>query len=174
MGVPIAQFKDVWLLGPTFVRLPAQAFYVKKAVVSVVAQMATAYAAGGGGAEKLLGPFDVLDDETLEVEVRTLVHLPYRFIPLELDQQLTPRAAWTVLAGAILSEGGAIEAQCAPLLSFMRAAAVEGLAIPFETANLEVVASDKALEAQRMEILRRDLPAHLNTGASGARRRGTS
>ena len=75
------QFEDVMLLGPTFVRLPAQAFYVKKAVVPEVAQMARAYATGGGGAEKLLGPFDVLDDQTEEVEVRTLVHLPYRFAP---------------------------------------------------------------------------------------------
>ena len=71
-----------------------------------VAQMAPAYAAGGGGAENLLGPFDVLDDHTEEVKVRTLVHLPYRFFPLALYQQLTPRAAWMVLGGAISSEGG--------------------------------------------------------------------
>ena len=45
-GSPIAQFEDVRLLGPTFVRLPALDFYVKKAVVPVVAQMAPAYAAG--------------------------------------------------------------------------------------------------------------------------------
>ena len=63
--------------------------------MSVVAQMAPAYAAGGGGAKKLMGPFDILDDHTEEVEVRTLVHLPYCFVPLALDQQLTPRAAWT-------------------------------------------------------------------------------
>ena len=56
---PIAQFEDVRLLGPTLVRLPAQAFYVKKAVLLVVTQMAPAYAAGGGGAEKLLVPFDI-------------------------------------------------------------------------------------------------------------------
>ena len=55
-----------------------------------VAHMAPAYDTGGGGAEKLLRPFDVLDDHTEEVEVRTLVHLPYRFVPLALDQQLTP------------------------------------------------------------------------------------
>ena len=84
-GAPIAQFEDVWLLGTTFVRLPAQAFYVKKAVVPVVAQMAPNYAAGGGGAEKVLVPFDILDDHTEEVEVRTLVHLPYLFVPLALD-----------------------------------------------------------------------------------------
>ena len=71
-------------------RLPAQDFYVKKAVVSVVAQMAPAYAAGGGGAEKLLRPFDILDDHTEEVEVCTLMNLPYRFVPLTLDQQLMP------------------------------------------------------------------------------------
>ena len=47
--------------------------------------MAPAYAAGGGGAEKLLGPYDVLDDHSEEVEVRTLVNLPYRFVPLALD-----------------------------------------------------------------------------------------
>ena len=47
-GDPIAQFEGVRRLGSTFVRLPAQAFYVKKAVVPVVAQMDTAYAAGGG------------------------------------------------------------------------------------------------------------------------------
>ena len=41
-----------------------------------------------------------LDDHTEEVEVRTLVHLSYRFVPLALDQQLAPRAAWTVLGGA--------------------------------------------------------------------------
>ena len=46
-----------------------------------VAQMAPAYDAGGGGSEKLLGTFDVLNDHTEEVKVRTLVHLPYRFVP---------------------------------------------------------------------------------------------
>ena len=84
-GAPIAQLGDVRLLGSTLVRLPSQAFYVKKAVVSEVAQMTPAYAAGGGGVEKLLGPYDVLDDHSEEVEVRTLVHLPYRFVPLALD-----------------------------------------------------------------------------------------
>ena len=39
---PIAQLEDVRLLVPTFVRLPAQAFYVKKAVVPAVSQMAPA------------------------------------------------------------------------------------------------------------------------------------
>ena len=90
VGAPISQFEDFWLLGPTFVRLPAQAFYVKKAMMPVVAQMAPAYAAGGGGAEKIMGPFEITDEHTEEVEVRTLVHLPYRFVPLSLDQQLTP------------------------------------------------------------------------------------
>ena len=77
--------------------------------------------------------------------MRTLVHLPYRFLSLALDQQLTPRAVWTVLAGAISSEGGGVEVQCAPPPSFMCAAAVEGSAIPFETSDLEVLAPDKAL-----------------------------
>ena len=85
--------------------------------------------------------------------MRTLVHLPYRFFPLALDQQLTPRAAWMVLVGSILSKGGGVEAQCAPLLSFMCAAAVEESTIPFATADLKVVAPYKALEAQRMDIL---------------------
>ena len=66
-----------------------------------------------------------------------------------------------------MSEGGGVEAQCAPLLSFLRAAAVEGSAILFETADLEVVAPDKALEAQRIEILRRDLLARFDTEALG-------
>ena len=57
-------------------RLPVQDFYVKKAVVPEVAHMAQAYAAGGGGAEKVLGPFNVLDNHSEKVEVRTLVHLP--------------------------------------------------------------------------------------------------
>ena len=105
-GGTIAQFKDVRQFGPTFVRLTAQAFYVKKAVVPAVAQMAPAYATGGGGAEKLLVPFDVLDDHTEEIEVCKLVHFQYRFVPLALDQQLTPQVAWTVLGGAISSGGG--------------------------------------------------------------------
>ena len=113
-------------MGPTFVRLLAQDFYVKKAVVPAVSQMAPAYAAGGGGAEKLLRPLDVLDDHSEEVEVSTLVHHLYRFVPLALDQNFTPRAEWAVLGGAILSKGGAVKSQCAPLLSFLRAAAVEG------------------------------------------------
>ena len=58
-----------------------------------------------------------------------------------------------MLAGAISSEGGAVEAQCAPLFSFLRAAVGEGSAIPFKTDNLEVVAPYKALEAQRMDFL---------------------
>ena len=166
-GPLIAHIEDVRLLGPTFVRLPAQAFYVKKAVVPAVAQMALAYTAGGGGAERLLGPYDVLDTHAEEVEVRTLVHFPYCFFHLALDQHLMPPAAWTVLGGAISSEGGVVKTQCAPLLAFLRAAEVQGSMIPFEAADLEVVAPDKSLEAQRMEILRRDLLAHFDAKALG-------
>ena len=90
--------------------------------------------------------------------MRILLHLPYRFFPLALDQHITPQAAWTVLGGAISSEGGAVETQCALFLAFLRAAAVEGSVLLFEASDLEVVAPDKALEAQRMDILRRDLP----------------
>ena len=64
VGAPISQLEDVQLLGPTFVRLTAQAFYVKKAVVPAVPQMAPAYSAGEGEAEKLLEPYDVLDDHS--------------------------------------------------------------------------------------------------------------
>ena len=39
--------------------------------------------------------------------------------------------------------------------------------IPFEASDLKVVAPDKVLEAQRMEILRRDLPARFDVGALG-------
>ena len=116
MWSPIAQFEDIRLLGPTFVCLMAQAFYVKKAVVPIVSQMAPAYDAGGGVSEKLLGTFEITDEHTEEIEVRTLVHLLYRFSPLALDQKLTAQAVWTVLAGVISSEGRAVEAQCAPLL----------------------------------------------------------
>ena len=41
------------------------------------------------------------------------------------------------------------------------------MVIPFEASDFEVVARDKALEAQRMEILRRDLPARFDMGALG-------
>ena len=99
--------------------------------------------------------------------MRMLVHLPYCFVPLALDQQLTPRAVWTVVGGGMSSEEGGVKAQCAPPLSFLRAAAVDGLVILFEAADLKVVAPDKALEAQRMEILRQDLPACFDTRASG-------
>ena len=57
-----------------------------------------------------------------------------------------------MLGGAISSEGGAVETQCAPLLAFLRVAALKGLVIPFEASDLEVVAPDKALKLQRMEI----------------------
>ena len=39
--------------------------------------------------------------------------------------------------------------------------------IQFVAADLEVVTPDKYLEAQWMEILRRDLPARFNAGALG-------
>ena len=39
--------------------------------------------------------------------------------------------------------------------------------IPFAAADLEVVAPDKSLEAQQMEILQRDLPARFDAGALG-------
>ena len=39
------------------------------------------------------------------------------------------------------------------------------MAILFESFYLEVVAPDKAPEAQRMEILQRDLPARFDKGA---------
>ena len=88
------------------------------------------------------------------------MHLLYRFVPLALDQHFMPRAAWKVLGGAISLEGGVIETQCAPRLAFLRAAAAKGLVIPFEASDLEVVAQDKALEAQRMEILQRGISPH--------------
>ena len=73
-------------------------------------------------------------------------------------------------------EGGVAETQCALLLAFLRAAAVKGSVIPFEASylgsvlpfdasDLEFIALDKVLEAQRMEILRRDLPARFDVGA---------
>ena len=65
------------MLGQTFVRLTSKDFYVKKSVVLAVAQMALAYATGGGGAERLLGPYNVLENNVEEVKVCTLVHLPY-------------------------------------------------------------------------------------------------
>ena len=43
----------------------------------------------------------------------------------------------------------------------------------FEASDLEVVAPDKALEAQRMEILRKDLPVLFDAEALGGLRRGT-
>ena len=55
-GAPIAQYEDMRLLGPTFVRLPAQAFHVKKVVVPVVTYMAPAYTAEGGEQKSSLGP----------------------------------------------------------------------------------------------------------------------
>ena len=72
---------------------------------------------------------------------------------MALDQHLTPQVVWTVLGGAISSEGLAVEIQCPLLLAFLRAATVKGSVIPFEASDLEVVAPDKALEAQWMEIL---------------------
>ena len=104
--------------------------------------------------------------------MRTLVHLPYRFVPLALDQHLMPRAAWTVLGVAISSEGGVVETQCAPLLAFLRVAALEGSMITFAAADLEFVVPDKYLEAQRMEILQRDLPALRHGSFGGGPRRG--
>ena len=146
--------------------MPAQAFYVKKAVVPAVAQMDLAYAVGGGGAEKLLGPFDVLNNHTEEVEVGMLVHLPYHFTPWRWtsSSRLERRGQ---CRGSHIIQGGGREAQCASLLSFLCAAAVDGSAIPFEAAHLEVVAPHKALEEQRMEILKKDLPTRFNTGGSG-------
>ena len=44
---------------------------------------------------------------------------------------------------------------------------MEGSVTPFEASDLEIIALDKTLEAQRMEILLRDLPARFDTGASG-------
>ena len=44
---------------------------------------------------------------------------------------------------------------------------MDSSAIPFEAADLEVVALDKALEAQRMDILQQDLPTRFDTGAPG-------
>ena len=41
------------------------------------------------------------------------------------------------------------------------------MVIPFEASDLEVVDPDKALEAQRMEILQRDLLARFNAGSLG-------
>ena len=41
------------------------------------------------------------------------------------------------------------------------------MVIPFEASDFEVIAPDKVLEAQRMEILRRDLLARFNAGAVG-------
>ena len=44
--------------------------------------------------------------------------------------------------------------------------------IPFAAADLKVVAPDKSLEEQRMEILRRDLPARFDVGSLGGASEG--
>ena len=103
MGGLIAQLEDVRLLGPTFVRLPAQVFYIKKAVVTAVAQMAPAYAAGGGGAEKLLGPFDVLDDHSSGVFTLTALGAP--LLAERLGSIISVRASKELRASVMASLG---------------------------------------------------------------------
>ena len=133
-----------------------------------VAQMAPAYAAGGGEAESLLGPYNVLDNHAekksrcaLSCTSRTALS-PWRWTSIS---HLERRGrCWEA---PYHRRGGVVETQCAPLLDFLHAAAVEGLVIPFEVSDLEVVAPDKALEAQRMEILQRDLPARFDAGSLG-------
>ena len=105
--------------------------------------------------------------------MRTLVNLPYRFVLLALDQQLTLQKAWTVLAGSISSRGGAVKAQCAPLLSFLRAAAVEESAIPFATADLEVVIRTRRWKRSGWRSYKGISPRALTLELRGAHHRET-
>lgn len=74
------------------------------------------------GQAVFLGPYADNDPDTEEVITRRTVPVPHVYVPLVLFRSLTPREAWLQLGEAIVMDQR--QADCAPLLNFLRAATV--------------------------------------------------
>jgi hypothetical protein len=107
-----------------------------------------------------VGPFVEGDAGTEVARTRQYMYVPPKYVPILLEQRLSPREAWTRVQGAITLDGAA-EA-CAPLLTWLRATCTIATNRPVPAVQRSppiVPLADLALQAHRQEILARDLPA---------------
>jgi hypothetical protein len=112
-----------------------------------------------------VGPFPVGDPDTEILQVRNTVFIPSRYMPLFLDDELTPRTAWERLRGAIVTNGDAID--CLPLINWLRCAVTLRYATDHASPLAQVVPAAQLLanlrEAEtfnrfRAGIVHRDFP----------------
>ena len=107
-----------------------------------------------------VGPFAANEVGTELIRTRSVMFLPPRYIAIVLGQNLTPRDAYLRLGGAIRADG--LELDCAPLLSFLRAACTlpTGQPVPaLQRAAATVLRADAALYRHiRDNVVLRDLP----------------
>ena len=148
-----------------------ESFYSRVAnPVRVLTEEALHQHLAGDPVAAAVGPFDDTVPDTEEIRIRHCSYIPFRYVPILLDTDLSPRSAWLRLSTAIAANGD--QASCRPLLDFLRAALTRSTA-PVAPAVSHPWPSlprppDATLVNFYQDMLRRDLPAlHSPTAPAG-------
>jgi hypothetical protein len=122
-GKIVALYEDVHDMGGTYVEFPLNSFHAFAVSVRVPTLAAIDVLVNSMAAEAhYLGPYPDYAPDTEIIRVRVCVWAPPKYVPLILGARLTPREAWTTLAGAIIADGNQV--QCSDLLDYLRAALI--------------------------------------------------
>ena len=155
------------------VEFPATAFHLQNQVRVATAAAIDQFFTANANATAL-GPFAAGDADTEVIRPRTCMFVPPTLISILLSTPLTPREAWTRLRGELVRQG--LEAECAPLVDWLRAALTKALNHPDSiSASARQLPTapilDQALMNHRHTLVIRDLPARnaaVTTGADAA------
>jgi hypothetical protein len=116
-----------------------------------------------------VGPFDDNDAGTDVLRTRYFIYVPVKYARIILEQSLTPRQDWERLGGAIFADNAADA--CAAFIDWMRATCTvraDNQASTVQRAALTVPLGDSVLQADRLELMRRDLSGRFLTPAVAA------
>jgi hypothetical protein len=122
--------------------------------------------------DELLGPHKATDANVRTVKTRGGMYIPFEFMPLVLEKNLTAREAYLLLVPAIVDAG--MEATCQPLIDWLTVAFTDPSAMAPETVNLKPCLgrlhfspSPAVVSSRRAEVLYQDLPAINATPGGG-------
>lgn len=69
---------------------------------------------------EMFGPYDATDADTETIRTRRMMLIPSKYLPMVLDEGITPKQAWLRIRGSMVAHGDADS--CQPLIDWLRVA----------------------------------------------------
>ena len=166
-NVVMGLLEDMTVLGPSIVRWENTALHrVQDTIVPVVAEVDPMIAALNED-EHQMNPLPPGAPNSEVVNTRRMMYVPPAYVPLLLNQRLTPKQAWGTVVGAIQQDNRA-EA-CSELITWLRVALIRsGPNVPALLGNERpaLAAPDDGLANWWKGLIEDDLPGR-RAGAQG-------